>query len=261
MFKWLKSLFTRKSVTLSPPKLTLCIIDDDMSVHFMLQKYFQNYDVQCMYKLPSDEAGLGILKTYDVLIVDCQGIGNRLYKDGKQFLAKYYDRPMHQKVIYHSGLEPDPEFETILEKKGMCWYAKGYDPMGLVNLVQNYPVVHQHIRVRPPADYAKTVKNMKKLRHRRRRGRRGFTTIELIIVTGVICAIMMFLFKGCNRQIIDIDWNFKRAVVRDGFGGYSGVVNIKSWRDYNQSDMVQITTDKGQVILTHSTNIILLGGK
>lgn len=261
MFKWLKSLFTRKSVTLSTPKLTLCIIDDDRSVHFMIQKYFPNYDVRCMYQLPSDEAELGILKTYDVLIVDCQGIGNRLYKDGQQFLAKHYDRPMHQKVIYYSGLEPDSAFETILEKKGMRWYTKGYDPMGLVTMVHNYSVIHPNRGIRPPVDYAKTLENMKKLRRKRRRGRRGFTIIELLIVVGVICSIMVLLIKGCNRQIVDIDWNFKRAVVRDGFGGYSGVINIKSWRDYDQSDMVQITTDKGQVILTHSTNIILLGGK
>lgn len=108
-------------------------------------------------------------KKFDVLIVDCQGIGSKLCHDGQQFLSKYYDRPMTQKVIYHSGLEPDPTFETILEEKGMRWYTKGRDPMGLVNLVQNYSVVHPHIRVRPPVDYAKTVERMKKHDRRRRR--------------------------------------------------------------------------------------------
>lgn len=267
MFKWIKNLFTRKSAVTTPlpaksTKPTLCVIDDDRFVFMMMTKYFENYDVQWRYRLPESNGEIEELKKFDVLIVDCQGIGSKLCHDGQQFLTKFYDRPMTQKVIYHSGLEPDPTFETILEEKGMRWHTKGHDPMGLVNLVQNYSVVHPHIRVRPPVGYAKTVENKYKHRHkRRRRGRRGFSALELLIVVGVLCTIMAFLFKGCNRQIVDIDWNFKRAVVRDGFGGYSGVVNIKSWRDYNQSDMVQITTDKGQVILTHSTNIILLGGK
>lgn len=267
MFKWIKNLFTRKSVvTTTPPavptKPTLCVIDDDRFVFVMMQKYFENYDVQWRYRLPESNGEIEELKRFDVLIVDCQGIGSKLCHDGQQFLSKYYDRPMTQKVIYHSGLEPDQVFETILEEKGMRWYTKGHDPMGLVNLVQNYSVVHPHIRIRPPVNYAKfREKKMEKLRRRRRRGLGGFTTIELLIVAGVILTIMTLLLKGCNRQIVDFDWNFKKAVVRDGFGNLSGTVNIKSWRDYDQSDMVQITTDKGQVILTHSANIILLGGK
>ncbi len=266
MFKWIKNLFTRKSVVTTPPeeptKPTLCVIDDDRFVFMMMRKYFENYDVQWHYRLPESRDEIEELKKFDVLIVDCQGIGTKLCYDGRQFLAKFYDRPMTQKVIYHSGLEPEPAFETILEEKGMRWYTKGRDPMGLVNLVQNYSVVHQHIRdVRPPVDRRTIVKKMEKQHRRRRRGRRGFTTIELLIVAGVILAIMTLLLKGCNRQIVDINWNFRRAVIRDGFGNLSGTINIKSWRDYDQSDMVQITTDKGQVILTHSTNIILLGGK
>lgn len=143
----------------------------------------------------------------------------------------------------------------------MRWYTKGRDPMGLVNLVQNYSVVHPHIHDRPPVNRATIVKKMQKQHRRRHRGRRGFTTMELLIVAGVLLTIMTLLLKGCNRQIVDLNWDFRRAVVRDGFGNLSGTVNIKSWRDYDQSDMVQITTDKGQVILTHSTNIILLRDK
>lgn len=265
MFKWIKNLFTRKSVVTTPPaaptKPTLCVIDDDRFVFIMMQKYFENYDVQWRYRLPESLGEIEELKKFDVLIVDCQGIGSRLCYDGRQFLAKFYDRPMTQKVIYHSGLEPEPAFETILEEKGMRWYTKGRDPMGLVNLVQNYSVVHPHIHDRPPVNRATIVKKMQKQHRRRHRGRRGFTTMELLIVAGVLLTIMTLLLKGCNRQIVDLNWDFRRAVVRDGFCNLSGTVNIKSWRDYDQSDMVQITTDKGQVILTHSTNIILLRDK
>lgn len=170
MFKWIKALFShKKSVTV--PRPTLCVIDDDGFVHCMIQKYFPNYDIRCMYRLPSDEAELGILKTYDVLIVDCQGIGNNLYHDGQQFLAKFYDRPMYQKVIYFSGLEPDPVFETILTDKGMRWHVKGGDPMGLVTMVQNYSVIHPNRVIRPPVDHVKIMKKMKEQHghHKRRR--------------------------------------------------------------------------------------------
>ena len=175
MFKWIKNLFTRKSVVTTPPdrstKPTLCVIDDDRFVFVMMSKYFENYDVQWRYRLPESNGEIEELKRFDVLIVDCQGIGSKLCYDGQQFLSKYYDRPMTQKVIYYSGLEPDHVFETILEEKGMRWYTKGHDPMGLINLVQNYSVVQPHIRVRLPVDRATIMKKMQKcnVRHKRRR--------------------------------------------------------------------------------------------
>jgi hypothetical protein len=136
----------------------------------MMQKYFENYDVQWRYRLPESNGEIEELKKFDVLIVDCQGIGSKLCRDGRLFLGHYYDRPMTQKVVYHSGLEPDHVFETILEKKGMRWYTKGRDPMGLVDLVQNYSVVHLRTSVRPPVDRATIMKKMKKQhRHHKRR--------------------------------------------------------------------------------------------
>ena len=175
MIKWIKNLFTRKSVVTPPvqpaksEKPTLCVIDDDRFVFVMMQKYFENYDVQWRYRLPESNGEIEELKRFDVLIMDCQGIGSKLCCDGQQFLSTYYDRPMTQKVIYHSGLEPDPVFETILREKGMRWYTKGRNPEGIVDLVKNYSTLSPHGRIRHPADYAKTVERMKKHDRRRRR--------------------------------------------------------------------------------------------
>ena len=80
MFKWIKNLFTRKSVVTTPParstKPTLCVIDDDRFVFVMMSKYFENYDVQWRYRLPESNGEIEELKRFDVLIVDCQGIGS-----------------------------------------------------------------------------------------------------------------------------------------------------------------------------------------
>jgi uncharacterized lipoprotein NlpE involved in copper resistance len=60
------------------------------------------------------------------------------------------------------------------------------------------------------------------------------------------------LLTGCNRQIIDTTWTFKYADI-EGIG----TVEIDSWRDYDESDMIQITAKNGTVYLTHSSNVVL----
>ena len=66
-----------------------------------------------------------------------------------------------------------------------------------------------------------------------------------------ILAVGMIL-TGCNRQIIDTHWTFKYADI-EGIG----TVEISSWNDYEQSDMIQITAKDGTTYLTHSNNVIL----
>lgn len=59
-----------------------------------------------------------------------------------------------------------------------------------------------------------------------------------------------------NRSWFDTKWNFSEAIVFRADGEEH--VNLKSWTDFEGSDMIQITLENGTTYLTHSSNIILI---
>ena len=65
-------------------------------------------------------------------------------------------------------------------------------------------------------------------------------------------ALTGMILTGCNRQVIDTTWTFKYADIEG-----VGTVEVDSWKDYEQSDMIQIKAKNGTVYLTHSSNVIL----
>ena len=74
------------------------------------------------------------------------------------------------------------------------------------------------------------------------------------ILGGLIAGIILALTScGYNKQIFDVDYHFNKAIIEN-----VGTVEIKSWNDYENSDMIQVTTKDGTVYLTHSSNIILV---
>ena len=75
--------------------------------------------------------------------------------------------------------------------------------------------------------------------------------VNKISGVGIIIVIALFVV-GCNRQIIDLNYSFNKAVIEG-----VGEIEIKSWTDYENSDMIQITGIDGTVYLTHSSNVIL----
>ena len=71
-------------------------------------------------------------------------------------------------------------------------------------------------------------------------------TLAALLLTGL-------LLTGCgNRTVFDTKWTFRYA---DIVG--IGTIEIDSWHDYDQSDMIQITSKDGTTYLTHSSNVIL----
>lgn len=62
--------------------------------------------------------------------------------------------------------------------------------------------------------------------------------------------------KAYNRSWFDTVYNFTEAIVFRGDGEEH--VKVKSWCDYEESDMIQITLDDGKTYLTHSSNVILI---
>lgn len=74
----------------------------------------------------------------------------------------------------------------------------------------------------------------------------------------VIFALTLSILSGCNRQIIDTTWVYTYAKVLTLDGILEG--EISSWRDYDQSDMIQAKFKDGTSVLTHSSNVILISG-
>ena len=84
--------------------------------------------------------------------------------------------------------------------------------------------------------------------------RQKIYTIISSIISVIMCITVLILgLTGCNAQVIDTTYTYNKAIIKD-----VGTVNIKSWRDYDDSDMVQVTTTDGTVYYTHGINIILI---
>jgi hypothetical protein len=84
-----------------------------------------------------------------------------------------------------------------------------------------------------------------------------------IVCVIVICAMLVACMPveadastGYNRSFFDLTYNFTEAIVFRADG--EDHVKVKSWCDYENSDMIQITLEDGTTYLTHSTNIILI---
>lgn len=69
----------------------------------------------------------------------------------------------------------------------------------------------------------------------------------------VLIAFIILILTSCNRQVLDLNYTFDKAII-DGIGE----VEIVSWTDYQQSDMIQVTDKNGKTYLTHSSKVILI---
>ena len=76
--------------------------------------------------------------------------------------------------------------------------------------------------------------------------------IALVLTLTLICSILC----SCNMTVFDTTYSFEEAVIFRADGEQR--VRIKNWCDYENSDMIQITLENGDVYLTHSSNVILI---
>lgn len=83
-----------------------------------------------------------------------------------------------------------------------------------------------------------------------------FIFLAFIIVLLITIAVLIFgnLFGLYNKQIFDTSYVFTKAYIIDT----DTTIEIKSWNDYDASDMIQFTDKDGKVYLTHSSNVILM---
>ena len=68
----------------------------------------------------------------------------------------------------------------------------------------------------------------------------------------IIFLLSTFALTGCNEQIIDTNYTFKRAYIEG-----VGEIEVSTWRDYDDSDQIQITGKDGVTYLTHSSKVNL----
>ena len=74
----------------------------------------------------------------------------------------------------------------------------------------------------------------------------------------ILCAgCLIFALSACNKQIIDFDYHFNYAYVRLP-NGEMVEGRIKSWNDWSDSDMLQVTFYDNSIYYSHSTNIVLV---
>lgn len=79
----------------------------------------------------------------------------------------------------------------------------------------------------------------------------------LAFITAVMLVfIIVAAMSGCNKQIIDTNYTFNKAIINTGSEVIE--VEVKSWKDFEDGDQIQIKTDDGTTYLVHSSNITLI---
>lgn len=75
---------------------------------------------------------------------------------------------------------------------------------------------------------------------------------KLIILVGLL------VLSGCtNKQYIDMNYSYNKAIISLQ-NGEVVEVEIKSWRDYEDGEQIQITSKDGTVYLSSSYNCTLI---
>lgn len=68
--------------------------------------------------------------------------------------------------------------------------------------------------------------------------------------------LVLIMLTGCNKKIIDLKWHYNKALIL--LGDEVIEVDISTWNDYEDSDMVEIQAKDGTTYYTHGSNIVLI---
>ena len=72
----------------------------------------------------------------------------------------------------------------------------------------------------------------------------------------LMCVLMIVGLCGCNKQIVDLNYNYNYAII--GLPNGETVEGaVTSWTDYEDGDQIQVKID-GTVYLVHSSDIALM---
>lgn len=82
----------------------------------------------------------------------------------------------------------------------------------------------------------------------------------IFILAAVIIFVVLITSTGCNYQAIDLDYNFKKVhMALDG--EHYQCYDIKSWRDFEDGEQIQIDITGYGKIITSSFNATLIKDK
>lgn len=77
---------------------------------------------------------------------------------------------------------------------------------------------------------------------------------NMIVIT-VIAAFLILLLSGCNKQIIDFDYSYNKAICN--VGNEVKEIKIDKWTDY-EGEQLQIKGTDGNTYLVSSVNCTLI---
>lgn len=78
--------------------------------------------------------------------------------------------------------------------------------------------------------------------------------IKRLLCMLIICVVC---FTGCNADVIDTTYDYDYAYIFKPDGSVLVEGKVKSWRDYDDSDMIQVKID-GKTYYTSSVNCVLI---
>ena len=85
------------------------------------------------------------------------------------------------------------------------------------------------------------------------------TKIVLAVLSACLMLAATLALTACNVQVLDTTYEFDKAYVAiPGKDAVSG--KVESWRDYDDSDMVQVVIN-GTTYYTHGSNVVLVQSK
>jgi len=72
----------------------------------------------------------------------------------------------------------------------------------------------------------------------------------------VAMIVASFSLTACNYQMVDLQYKYNKVHINN-----TGCFEIKSWRDYDGSEQIQVTLKDDSVMLISSLNCVLIKGK
>ena len=73
----------------------------------------------------------------------------------------------------------------------------------------------------------------------------------------LLVLLLAVMLCGCNYQMVDTTWSYDKAYI-EVTDGQVIEIKVKSWKDYEDGDQIQVTSTDGKTYLVHSSKCILV---